>query len=63
MLMPSPLCLDSDNPYPHFHAYECYAALNNKEDAEKALNLASKLTIGVDTYRDLQEEIDLAQKV
>ena len=32
--------LDIKNPYPHYHAFECYRLLNNKDDAKKALNLA-----------------------
>lgn len=50
--------LDSDNPYPHFHAFECYAALKNKEDAEKALELSYKRTIGKAAYQELQEKIE-----
>lgn len=49
--------LDADNPYPHFHAYECYDALNNTEDADKALDLAYQRTLSKEIYRDLQEEI------
>jgi type III secretion system low calcium response chaperone LcrH/SycD len=50
--------LESENPYPHFHAYECYEALNNKEEAEKALDLAYQRTIGKAAYSDLEEEIE-----
>lgn len=49
--------LECDNPYPHFHAYECYVALNNKEDAVKALELAFQRTVGKAAYIDLQKEI------
>jgi|GEM_PF-799712 len=54
--------LDSENPYPHFHAYECYVDLDNKEEAEKALDLSYMRTIGKDAYRDLQEEIKVLKK-
>jgi len=51
--------LDSENPYPHFHAFECYIALNNKDEAKKALDLAFKRTIGKASYSDLQEQIEM----
>src|SRR5262249_49793934 len=50
--------LESSNPYPHFHAFECYESLNNKEDAEKALELAYQRTLGKVAYNDLQKEIE-----
>ena len=34
--------IDVDDPHPHFHAAECYFALNNKEEALKALLDAEK---------------------
>jgi len=49
--------LDSHNPYPHFHAYECYVELNNKEDADKALELAYRRTQGKAAYTQLRNEI------
>jgi type III secretion system low calcium response chaperone LcrH/SycD len=49
--------LDSENPYPHYHAYECYLALNDKNEAEKALNLAYKRALVNNAYLDLQTEI------
>ena len=54
--------LDSDNPYPHFHAYECYEDMQNPEDAEKALDLAYQRTLGNEAYRDLQVEIETCKK-
>lgn len=54
--------LECENPYPHFHAYECYCTLKNKVDGEKALDLAYQRTIGKGAYRALQEEIDLLKK-
>ncbi len=54
--------LDSDNPYPHFHAYECYEDMHNPEDAEKALDLAYQRTLGNETHRDLQQEIEICRK-
>lgn len=50
--------LDHENPYPHFYAFECYTALNNKKEAKKALNSAYKLTKDKTTYIDLQKEIE-----
>lgn len=41
--------LDSRSPDPHYHAYECYQQLDQKEEAEKALKLA--------TQRFEQEEV------
>jgi type III secretion system low calcium response chaperone LcrH/SycD len=49
--------LDSDSPYPHFHAFECYAALENGEEAKKALELSFKRTLGKAAHRNLHEEI------
>ncbi len=54
--------LDSDNPYPHFHAFECYESMENDEDADKALDLAYHRTLGKESYRDLQEEIGQIKK-
>lgn len=50
--------LENHNPYPHFHAFECYSALENSEEAEKALELALCRTLGKESYRDLQKEIE-----
>jgi type III secretion system low calcium response chaperone LcrH/SycD len=50
--------LESDNPYPHFHAYECYSALHNVEEGRKALVLAHRRAVKKSAYRDLQEEIE-----
>ncbi len=55
--------LDSENPYPHFHAYECYTCLNNKEDAEKALKLASQRCAGKAAYNELKDEIEQLRMV
>lgn len=50
--------LDSKNPYPHFHAYECYMLMKNKEDAEKALELAYQRCNGKAAYDELKNEIE-----
>lgn len=34
--------LDADDPYPHIHATESYLALNNLEEALKALDMAEE---------------------
>ena len=54
--------LECENPYPHFHAYECFVALNNKDEAKKALESAYEHTVGKDAHRDLQEQITQLRK-
>lgn len=54
--------LDCKNPYPHFHAFECYKQLANQQEADKALDLAYKRTIGNSEYRELQTEIEQIKK-
>ena len=49
--------IESENPYPHFHAYECYGALKNREEAKKALDSAYRRTIGKTAYQHLQDEL------
>ncbi|MBI3508435.1 MAG: tetratricopeptide repeat protein [Chlamydiia bacterium] len=36
--------LQTTDPYPHFHAAECYLSLQNKEDAALALQQAEQRT-------------------
>lgn len=50
--------LDSQNPYPHFHAYECYMLLKNRDDAEKALEMAYQRCDGKAAYDELKNEIE-----
>ncbi|MCC5832829.1 MAG: SycD/LcrH family type III secretion system chaperone [Chlamydiales bacterium] len=50
--------LDSKSPYPHFHAYECYILLNNRDDADKALKLAYQRCDGKAAYDELKNEIE-----
>lgn len=50
--------LDSENPYPHFHAFECYSLLNNKEEAQKALELARRRAKAKSLYKPLEDEIN-----
>jgi type III secretion system low calcium response chaperone LcrH/SycD len=54
--------LDVDNPYPHFHAYECYMLLKNKEEADKALLLAYQRCTGKAAYEELKNEIERLDK-
>lgn len=49
--------LQDENPYPHFHAYECYMSLENREEALKALEEASELAAANSTYFALNQEI------
>jgi len=49
--------LDPDDPFAHFHAYECLEALNNKCDAQKALKLAYKNANKV-CYAHLKSKIE-----
>jgi type III secretion system low calcium response chaperone LcrH/SycD len=54
--------LEHENPYPHFHAFECYEALKNREEAEKALNLAYKRTLSNPAFHELRDEIESIKK-
>lgn len=54
--------LDSDNPYPHFHAYECYDSMDLPQEGEKALELAYTRAVNQAIYRNLQEEIEQIMK-
>ncbi len=55
--------LESDDPYPHFYAYECYKALKNKEEAARALQSAYAKT-NKPEFKKLKEEIGkLIQKL
>jgi type III secretion system low calcium response chaperone LcrH/SycD len=55
--------IENENPYPHFHAYECYKALNNRAEGDKALACAYTKTLGKTVYRPLQEEIEKIKKI
>ncbi len=50
--------LDPESPMPHYHAYECYESLNNKEDAKKALDLAYKRCLSNAEYEHMKPEIE-----
>jgi type III secretion system low calcium response chaperone LcrH/SycD len=50
--------LDSDNPYPHFHAYECYCGLHQLDEGNKALKLAYTRTLNKEAYQALKQEIE-----
>ncbi|MFN0064779.1 MAG: SycD/LcrH family type III secretion system chaperone, partial [Chlamydiales bacterium] len=49
--------LEKDNPYPHFHASECYRALRNEPEAEIALDIALDLAQKA-SYHELQDRIE-----
>jgi type III secretion system low calcium response chaperone LcrH/SycD len=51
--------LKPSDPYPHFHAAECYLSLQNLEEATLALDEVSKL---VDTENPLYEKIALLRE-
>lgn len=50
--------LNSENPDSHLYAFECYLALDNMEDAEKALHLAYQRTEGKAAYIELRNTIE-----
>lgn len=50
--------LDNEDPYPHLHAFECYLALDNLEEALKALECAYVRASGKLDYQDLLSEIE-----
>jgi type III secretion system low calcium response chaperone LcrH/SycD len=54
--------LECENPYPHFHAFECYSASKNKEESAKALALAYKRTLGKAAFKGLQKEIEVLRE-
>ncbi len=49
--------LRPDDPYSHYYAYICYTALNNYEEANKALELAWLKCQNNPTYEELKDEI------
>jgi len=49
--------LSPDDPYPHFYAYQCYEALQQKEDARKALTLAYE-RVQCPSYKALKKKIE-----
>jgi type III secretion system low calcium response chaperone LcrH/SycD len=54
--------LENDNPFLHVHACECYMAMNQWDEAEKALDLAQLRAVNKPQYLDLQREIDSLRK-
>jgi type III secretion system low calcium response chaperone LcrH/SycD len=50
--------LDCYDPFPHFHAFECYLALKDYPEAEKALLLAHEKACQNPLYRGLQAHIE-----
>lgn len=52
--------LNDKDPFPHFHAAECYLSQDNAEEANKALNAAEKLlNLATDEGKLLAEKISL----
>lgn len=49
--------LRPEDPYPHYYAYICYIALNNDEEANKALELAWIKCQKNPIYEELKDEI------
>lgn len=54
--------LDSHDPSPHFHAAECYLALDQIEQAHLAANQAKQLAENKSEHKGLLEKIDLLEK-
>lgn len=50
--------LEMENPYPHWHAYECYSLLNNLEEGKLALQNAYQRTLNQPAYCDLKQVIE-----
>lgn len=51
--------LKKEDPYPHFHAAECYFSLGTYEEASKALNEAS---LKLEMHHPLNEKISLLRE-
>ncbi len=50
--------LEIKNPYPHFHAFECYLGLGDQQEAQKALEDAYKRATENPEYREFKEMIE-----
>lgn len=48
---------DKVDPYPHFHAYECYEAMGNREEGKNALIEAKERAGSHSIYSSLRQEI------
>ncbi len=53
--------LNTLDPYPHYHAYECYTALGNAREAQIALEDAEKRAVG-EHYVCLRRELQKGKK-
>lgn len=51
------LLLDSNNPYPHFYAYQCLKAMGEEEEAKKALKTAYDSAHKLPYYGELRTKI------
>ena len=51
--------LSPENPYPHFHAADCYLSMQNLIEARKALNEAS---LRIQPGHFLEEKIEVLKK-
>lgn len=49
--------LDSNNPYPHFYAYQCLMVQQELDEAKKALAKARELTARFPFYGELRKKI------
>ncbi|NGX53897.1 MAG: Chaperone protein SicA [Chlamydiae bacterium] len=50
--------LDGKNPMPHFQAYQCYTAEENRVEGNKALKAALELTANKSVYKQIREEVE-----
>lgn len=49
--------IDDQDPLPHYHASQCYVAINNKEEAIKAINLAEALAFNNQKFSGSMDRI------
>lgn len=54
--------LDTKDPYPHYHAYECYTSMQEEKEAQIALEDARVRAKKQPVYSDLRQEIELLQR-
>ena len=54
--------LDTKDPYPHYHAYECYMCMNEGKEALIALEDARERAKRQPVYSELRQEIESLQR-
>ena len=54
--------LDTRDPYPHYHAYECYMSMNDGREALIALEDARVRALRQPLYSELRQEIESLQR-